>query len=288
MRLPSLRPTSAAFAAATVAACSARAAHAQTDYRNLDDDRPTQIEDAYPLERFAFELLTPYRLERGKDQRTLHAFIPELEYGLLSNFQVGFKLPVAGSDAGALAATRWGLSGTRVFALYNFNTESPLLPALALRADATLPIGSLGGSRARGSVKVLATRSFGPSRVHLNAEYGFGRDGGTAVVEGTDRWWYGVAVDRTLFRRSTLLVAEVYALRTANSAPVEVNASIGLRHQWTPTVVLDLGVARGLRRGLGPDLEFTVGLSRAFAIAALMPRTGAPAGPSGGSHEHPH
>jgi hypothetical protein len=33
---------------------------AQLDYRNLDDDRPTVTEDAYPVERYAFEFLLPY------------------------------------------------------------------------------------------------------------------------------------------------------------------------------------------------------------------------------------
>ena len=32
---------------------------AQIDYRNLDDDRPVVSEDAYPVERYGFELLAP-------------------------------------------------------------------------------------------------------------------------------------------------------------------------------------------------------------------------------------
>jgi hypothetical protein len=32
---------------------------AQIDYRNLDDHRPVRTEDAYPIERYAFELLIP-------------------------------------------------------------------------------------------------------------------------------------------------------------------------------------------------------------------------------------
>ncbi|OGT94758.1 MAG: hypothetical protein A2083_00610 [Gemmatimonadetes bacterium GWC2_71_9] len=260
----------AALAAAVLCtAASPRGAQAQIDYRNLDDDRPTHVEDAYPLERYAFELITPYRVVRGRAGQTVHAFIPEIEYGVLRNAQIGVKLPVAGLDEGG--ATTWGLSGARLFALYNLNTESRILPALSVRSDLMLPVGSHGGDATRGSVKVLATRSFGRSRLHLNAEYGFG-DGATALVEGTDRWWYGAAVDRTLFRRSTLVVAEVYALREADGTPVEVNASVGVRYQWTPTVVLDLGVARGLRSDLGPDFEFTFGLSRAFALPWLMPR----------------
>ncbi len=276
----------AALAAAVLCtAASPRGAQAQIDYRNLDDDRPTHVEDAYPLERYAFELITPYRVVRGRGGQTLHALIPEVEYGLLRNAQIGVKLPVAALDEGGAAT--WDLSGARLFALYNLNTESRILPALSVRSDLVLRVGSHGGDATRGSVKVLATRSFGRNRLHLNAEYGFG-DGATALVEGTDRWWYGAALDRTLFRHSALLVAEVYALRDADGTPVEVNASVGVRYQWAPTVVLDLGVARGLRSNLGPDFEFTFGLSRAFALPWLMPR-GRPAAPAPGGHdEHRH
>src|SRR5919112_644746 len=38
-------------------------ATAQTDYRNLDAGRPVVTEDAYPVERYAFELRAPYRFE---------------------------------------------------------------------------------------------------------------------------------------------------------------------------------------------------------------------------------
>jgi hypothetical protein len=272
-----------AAVAACVLAGTARAGSAQIDYRNLDDDRPTRVEDAYPLERYAFELIGGYRvvLDRG---RTVHAFIPELEYGVLRNAQIGLKLPVAAANEAG--GTTWGLSGARLFALYNFNTETAALPALSIRSDVVLPVGSLGGEATRGSVKVLATRSFGRNRLHLNAEYGVG-SGATALVEGADRWWYGAAVDRTLFRSSTLVVAEVYALREADGAPVQVNATLGLRHQWTPTLVVDVGLARKLRSVVGPDIEFTFGLSSAFALPGLMPRGRTPSPAiSGGDHEH--
>ncbi len=48
-------------AAATV--LPAAPLHGQIDYRNLDDERPVITEDAYPIERFGFELLAPYRFE---------------------------------------------------------------------------------------------------------------------------------------------------------------------------------------------------------------------------------
>ncbi len=282
-------PRTAALAAVFLLAAPPRAARAQIDYRNLDDDRPARVEDAYPVERYAFEFLMPYALERGQGGDLHHALVPELAYGLLRNFQLGFKLPLAGTDPAGGGSRSWGISGLRAFALYNFNTESRSLPALAVRLDGYAPVGALGGEGARGAVKLIATRSFGRSRVHLNGVYGFGDFDRSAVAEGGERWWYGAAIDRTLFRQSLLLVGETYARRASDALPVEVNASLGFRWQWTPTTVLDAGVSRRLRSNVGPDVAVTFGLSHAFAIAALMPRGRATMTPdAGGGDAHHH
>ena len=257
-----------AAVAALVALTMAVPAAAQIDYRNLDDDRPTLIEDAYPVERLAFEFLAPWRFSRN-GTGNVHAFVPEIEYGVFPNFQFGLKLSVAGA-ASADADREWGLSGLRLFGLYNFNTESAWLPALSLRTDLSLPVGSLAGEGTRATVKGIATRSWGRSRVHLNGAYTIGRDGDRAVAEVASKWWAGAAVDRTLFRRSTLVVAEIYARREETAAPLETNASLGFRYQWSPYTVVDAGVTRRLRAA-GPDLEITIGISRAFAIAGLFP-----------------
>ncbi len=257
--------------AALVAAMAVAApAGAQIDYRNLDDDRPVRIEDAYSAERYAFEFLLPYSVERERGGGTVHASLLELEYGIVRNGHVGFKAPLAVRRVAGTTET--GLAGLRVFGLYNFNTESGLLPALSLRTDVTLPVGPLGSTETGVAVKAILTRSWGRSRAHVNAVYRFGPDGVPAAVEAADRWWYGAAVDRTLFRQSLLFIGEAYVRRIADGAPVEVNASLGLRWQWRPTAVLDIGVSRRLRNDLGPDYAVTVGISNALAIAGLMPR----------------
>jgi hypothetical protein len=244
-------------------------ARAQLDYRNLDDDRPTLIEDAYPVERYAFEMLAPWRFARTSGTRGVHSFVPELEYGLFSNFNLGLKLPI--SRVGAAGGSEWGISGLRVFGFYNFNTEGRGLPALAVRADATFPVGRLAGEGTRVTAKAVATRSWGKTRIHLNAAYTLGSDRPLAAADPANKWWLGGAVDRTLFRQSTLLIAEAYALRSTSSQPVELNTSLGLRYQWTPLMVVDLGIARRLR-STGPDFEVTLGVSRAFGLAGLLPK----------------
>lgn len=244
------------------------ALQAQIDYRNLDDERPLVSEDAYPIERYAFELLVPYRYEAEAGGGRVHASVLELGYGIASNTQVGVHVPFAVlDDAGE---TKAGLAGIQPFALYNFNTEGRRLPALAVRGDVSLPTGSLGGQSTRFTLRAIATRSWGLTRLHLNAIRSFGPEEGLSVAEPARRWSYSAALDRTILRHSVLLAAEVVASRAVRGAPLEVNAGAGLRWQWTPTTVLDFGLSRRLRE-TGPDPGLTIGVSHAFALRGLMP-----------------
>ncbi|MES2304631.1 MAG: hypothetical protein V4558_03950 [Gemmatimonadota bacterium] len=255
----------------------ARPATAQIDYRNLDDDRPTVTEDAYPVERYAFELLMPYRFERMVGGSRLHLTVPELAYGLIQNGQIGLKLPFAtltdgSSVAEPAAGSRSGLAGVSLFGFYNFNTERARVPALALRADVSFGVGPLGGHGTRVAVKAIATRSWGATRLHLNVARGLGSEASLRPVDPLSRWSYGAAIDRTFFRQSLMFIGEITARRTTEGVPTEVNAGFGLRYQWHATTVFDAGIARRLRSDLGPDVALTVGLSHAFAIPGLMPR----------------
>jgi hypothetical protein len=274
----------AASAAVALAMCAPRAA-AQIDYRNLDDDRPARLEDAYPVERHAFELLFPHSVTRLAGGAAVHASIFELTWGVLRDAQIGLKAPVASLDKPGPSGGVLGLSGLRAFALYNFNTEAPWLPALALRGDLHVPAGALGGDRTRGEIKAIATRSFGLTRLHVNAAAGIGAEGAEPAVEGSPRWWAGGAVDRTLFRQSVLLVAEVYAVRESRGAPLEVTTSVGARWQFSPTVVFDAGLTRRLS-DTGPDFGITAGLSYAFALTPLIPFRRGTAPAAGGHDDH--
>lgn len=275
----------AASAAALIVACAPATSLAQIDYRNLDDDRPTLVEDAYAIERYAFEFLLPHTISTARGGLRTHATVLELAYGIASGAHVGLKLPIAGAPDGTDRI--WGLAGLRGFLLYNANTEGPVLPALSVRFDGFLPAGSLGGDVARGEAKLIATRSFGRQRLHVNAAIGLGPDGVAPAAEGAARWWYGAAVDRVFIRNSLLIIGEVYARRDARDEPVEVNAGLGFRWQLAPTLVFDAGLSRRLR-ATGPDLAVTFGVSHAFAIAGLLPR--APHSPpaTGGSDAHRH
>ena len=67
------------LAATVIVLAAASPLHGQTDYYNTDAGRPILIEDAYPVERYAFELqLAPVRLERERGGLCNWGFEPEL------------------------------------------------------------------------------------------------------------------------------------------------------------------------------------------------------------------
>ena len=264
-----------AFVAIGVMAFQGRHLAAQIDYRNLDEGRPVRTEDAYPVERYAFEFVLPYEYENERGAGRTHLVAPELAYGVLPNMMVGMKLPFAALDQGGSASSDWGFGGPRLFGLYNFNTEGPVLPGLALRADLALPLGDLAGEHARIGLTGIATRSWGRTRAHLNATLGVGSDGDSArddaAVHGVPEWAASVAADRTFLRRSLLVIAELGARQSIADAPTEVSLAVGARLQLTPTFVLDAGFERRLSDRVGADLGLTIGLTHAFALAGLLP-----------------
>jgi hypothetical protein len=253
-----LASTARPWVAAVIVSIPVRALAAQVDYRNLDEGRPARVTDAYPVERFAFELSVPYQLSvlHGAAR---HRVAPQLDYGIARNVMlgVGADLALGGSSRGNEPSVG------RLSVLWNPKRETVGLPGLALAVEAT-------GSRLQSATVVamaLATRSVGQSRVHLNLA--------ASVAAPTPRtespWWAGIAWDRTLFRASTLVVADLTVGRAGSGGSLEVVLGGGMRSQLTPTVVLHAGLGQSLTAdGEGPRV--TLGLSQAFAVAGLMGR----------------
>ena len=228
---------------------------AQHDYRNLDRDRPVATEDAYPVEQRALEFMAPVSVEReGGESATM--FEPEVMFGAFANGMLGLGAPVVLGEGG-------GLAGLRPFLFYNFNTEMPGLPALALRADATTPVGALGGDGVLATLTAIATRSFGVTRLHVNAAATLGDAADAPLEDAPGRWSASLGVDHTVWRHSIALMADVGISEPLGGGDPEVVAGAGMRMQVTPTLVFDLGGARRLTRH-GPDLVVTAGLTRSL------------------------
>jgi hypothetical protein len=250
---------------------SATTLPAQTDYYNTSAGRPLRIEDAAPVEYHAMELdLAPLRIER-LGGRTRHWSIhPETTIGIFPRTQLQIGVPFSYIDVAGTASQ--GVAGLDVAALYSFNAETAI-PALALAADVSLPVGSLGGERTYGTVKAILTRTFPAIRFHANFQMTAGPSSpsaddalGKTVVDNreTSRWMGGVALDKTFPLRSLLISAEAFAEQPLRSEEtIAWSAGGGLRYQLSPRWAMDAGAGR---RFTGDDRTWYVTLGSAYAF----------------------
>ena len=141
---------------------------------------------------------------------------------------------------------------------------------MSIGSELTFPVGALAGEAVRVSLSALATRSWGLYLSSPQCQLGLRLKDQPGVDFGP-RWSYSLAVDRTLFRQSLLLIGEILTQRALSDSEVEVNAALGMRYQLSPTFVLDAGIARRLRSAAGPDYDLTIGFSHAFGLSWLMP-----------------
>ena len=253
---------------------------AQTDYYNTDTGRPITVEDAYAVERYAFELqLAPLRLERSREGIYNWGIEPEIAYGLLPRTHLEIGAPLVYADVGG-GRKRSGLAGIDVSVLHNLNVETRTLPALGVVAEVLTPVGGLGPERAYVSTKGILTRTYSWARFHVNGQYTFGSSprradgGGVATGPGAvelSRWLAGLAVDRTFPLASMLITGEVFARQPIHEdEDVELNLGGGVRYQLDPYFALDAGLGKRLTGG-DRSWFVTFGLARAFAIRGLMP-----------------
>lgn len=258
--------------ASALLGASASVIAAQTDYYNTDLGRPVRIEDASPVERYAFELqLAPLRVERESGGTYTWELEPELAYGILPRTQLEVGFPLSYSDPRE-GSNSFGLAGIDIAALHNLNVETATLPALAVAADVSLPVGGRAADGTYASVKGIATRTFAFARFHVNGQYTFGDEPGEGEKAGeASRWMAGLAVDRAFPLRSLLAIADVFAEQPLHDGEsLRWTGEVGLRYQTSPQFNLDLGVGRRFA-GSEQGWLFTVGLAHAFAVRSLMP-----------------
>jgi hypothetical protein len=157
-------------ATCVVASLFAIPASAQHEYRNLEAGRPTRISDAVPTERYALDLdLTTLRLERLSLGRYRLQYEPRIAFGILPRTEVSMRISSFYRERSI--SPRGGIAGVGIGGEYQLAMEGLHMPALAIAAEAFVPTGP-NAIRTSYSVKGLATRSFSPGRLHLNASYG--------------------------------------------------------------------------------------------------------------------
>ena len=267
------RSAARALAPALLLPLAAAEARAQTDYFNTDAGRPIVVEDAYPIERRALEQqLAPLRLERARGGVYTWGVEPEVAVGILPRTQVEIAVPLRYVDLGA-GRRFTGVAGVELAALHNLNVETRI-PALAVAAEALLPVGPLAPDEAYVTAKGIATKTFTWARFHLNGAYTFGDPDGEPVTLPADgeaqgvhaelsRWTAGIAVDRTFPLRSLLVTAELVAREPFDDADDELvwDTAAGARFQLSPRVALDGGAGYRLTGDQGWFATFGAAVS---------------------------
>lgn len=245
-------------------------AAAQSDYRNLDPGHPIAVEDAQPTEFRALEAqLSVPRYSHERKGEWLYAIERELKWGLRKDMQVGVssEFVVARSFANTVAASR----DTQLHLLYNFNQETPRLPAIAIRPELAVGSGGLGSQHEHGALKLILTKTVHDNRFHLNGSYTVGpaeaRGRGGDLV---NRFFYGAAYEHTFPLKFVAVLADVYARKPIDRAETQVAFELGTRVQLAPKWVLDGGIAAGLRPAASPDVGFTFGLNYTFSFRGLF------------------
>ncbi|NOT94966.1 MAG: hypothetical protein HOP00_01470 [Nitrospira sp.] len=234
------------------------------DHDNLDPNRPIGMEDAYAIPKGEIGMEGGVRFNDRREGRTRVTFQPQIIYGAFDNAQIEIQGDLMTEPNTLVGATKSG--DLHLGLLYNFNTETLQLPAMAIRVETDLPTG-VNSKGVDTQMTGILTRSFGRLRAHLNAGYtilgspqGQERPGAYRAVAAVS---YPLGYPDSF--RDTL-IASVYTRQSDQRGQRNnTGCEIGLRHQLTSRVVLDAGLGTEF---YGPTdraaLLGTVGVSVGF------------------------
>jgi hypothetical protein len=149
-------------------------AHGQTEYYNLDFNRPLRVEDAVPTERRQLDMqLTPMRIESFLDGSRRWRLDPLLSYGIAPMTEIELRAPILFvQPADQTAPAVLGLTSVGFGLMRALNTESSGMPAFALSGEVLVPVGSLAPTHTSFGVKGLMTKTFPLFRLQVNGSFG--------------------------------------------------------------------------------------------------------------------
>jgi hypothetical protein len=234
------------------------------DHKNLDEGRPTRLDDAYTIATGEIELETGLGVALGHRGAARGAFPIEVLYGALPNLQLGVGATLTTDPRDVEGADKSG--NVRLGMLYNFNQETLTVPAFGVRLDLGLPTG-VGAESVTVKAKGIVTRSVERVSLHLNAAYEFVTEPRAAERSGHYELVLGASypIGAPQFTRATV-IADVFTEQGLHRGEENtVGLELGLRYQLTPRWVWEVGVATEF---VGPrdrsPFSFTTGLSVGF------------------------
>ena len=258
-KLARLAPLAPALAVALLGLSVPAAAQ---DHTNLDELRPTSLEDAYPVAVDEVILETGVQFVDEHNQSTRYEVPFRLVWGADPRVQVEVGSYVATDAHDILNQHRPG--DVHAGVLYVLNEETDDEPAVSGKLSANVPSG--GDSHGFDfEVKGLASKSFNEHfRGHLNAVLRL--FAGESSPERNSQWnvTLGATHDVDMFEETpTTLIADVYLEQSKLEKDDQTfGLELGTRHQVDEDRVLDVGIARDLSGARDrDDFRMTVGVS---------------------------
>jgi hypothetical protein len=196
---------------ALVAMTSVGASEPREALKLLRNTGPLTVQNASPLDKKEVlgEVSVANRSPEGDAGFVLH---PQLRVGTPWNVEVG-----AGAEIQNPAGPQEGTTGAAsAYVMGQVLEEHGARPQLALHGQVTSPQGDDGVSA---KASVLATKHFGPTRLHANVAY-------QATRAAADDWLVGLAADHPLGPR-LLLLGDTYFQKPLEEEPGSVNANVG-------------------------------------------------------------
>lgn len=211
------------------------------DHDNLDPNRPIGMEDAYAIPKGEIGMEGGVRFNDRREGRTRVIFQPQIIYGAFENAQIEIQGDLFTEPNSLVGASKSG--DLHLGLLYNFNTETLALPAMALRVETDLPTG-VNSRGVDTQVTGILTRSFGRLRAHLNAGYtvlglpkGQERPGAYRAVAAVS---YPLGYPDSF--RDTLIASLYTRESDLRGQRNHTGVEVGIRHQLTSRLVVDAGL----------------------------------------------
>lgn len=232
---------------------------AASDHVNLEEGLPTEMEDAYPIKFRGREFQGMVRyIDEGKEHRVVYR--PVFEFGIFPNAQ----LNVAGTFYSG-NVDREGSGDVSSAILYNFNTESLLVPATALAVEADFPFGK----RSAGvdvTTKIILSkmpviRSTLLHRVHANLIWK--RNAGRKGDEEREHQFKWIAGFSSRAGRDTVMLLDYVREQKEEKGEDANMVEAGFRRQLTPFTLMTAGAGVGFGDD-SADYHLTLGFQHSF------------------------
>lgn len=226
---------------------------------NLDENLPTEIEDAEPVDRGEREIQLPVRWDRERGGDNRFVVEPQLQWGFAERWQGSVSVRNYGGPA-----DRTGSGDVRVKIMRKLADERVLLPAVAAFLELDLPSGK-GSRGVDAGLRLAATKTLGERarmhQVHLNAVWT--RNAAPRPEERPERvrWLAGYS---TPLAEHTAFVADVIRQHERERGRMSTIAEVGMRRELAHRTIASFAVGTGRGSDGAPRWRLHAAFERAF------------------------